>query len=254
MAEQPDGLEESFEGHLQLAVMLAGRAGQAAGQVIAHRARVAEAAQEAERRRLTDRLDAERAAARSSVVGVEGERWWDRATPEKIAQVWQTAQTWRDLDPDLARVGDEIVEQVQARYGIDVRDAGPDADMLRQALAEQSADQERAASQRRAAGREDAEVVVLMAEAGAAEREGDPDSAVAAEQEGEAVYDSVERREALAARLEGGLEPDAAQARVLADTAQAKPPSAALEAVAGSLKKAPGRASRARGVEQMQSL
>lgn len=254
MADQPDGLEESFEGHLQLAVTLAGRAGQAAGQVIAHRARVAEAARDAEGRRLTDRLEVERAAARSSVVGVEGERWWARATPEKIAQVWQTTQAWRDLDPDLARVGDEVVEQVQARYGIDLRDARPDLDVLRQALAEQSADQERAASQRRAAGRDDVEAVVLLAEAEAAESEGDPDGAVAAEQGSEAAYDSVERREALAARLEGGVEPDAVQARVLADTAQAKPPSAALEAVAGSLKKAPGRASRARGVEQMQSL
>lgn len=254
MVDQPDGLDESFESHLTLAVTLAGRAGMAAGQVLAQRARNAEVVREAEGRRLADRLEAERAAARSSVVGVEGDRWWDRATPEKIAQVWQTTQTWRDLDPDLARVGDEIVEQVQARYGVDVRDARPDLDALRQVLAEQSAEQERAASQRRTAGRDNVEAVVLLAEADGAEREGDPDGAVATEQQSEVAYDSVGRREALAARLEGAVEPDAAQARVLADASQAKPPSAALEAVAGSLKKAPGRAVRARGAEQMQSL
>ena len=239
MAEESDGMNDAVEGHLVIAVTLATRAAETLAQIVAERAREAATASQAQARQLTARLDAERAAARASVEGVGGEQWWARAQPEQIAAAWQTTQTWKGLDPDLAATGREIASQLQARYGIDVDQVRPDPQALREALAaRQGAQQQDPGAQRTKAGREGLEAVVLVSEADAADRQrqsGQVSDVQASGQvadvqaSGQVAYDSAARREATAERLGKIADPETVRAVMLADLAQARP---AREAVA----------------------
>ena len=238
MAEEPDGVNEAVEGNLTIALTVATRAAETLARVMADRAREAAAASEAGSRQLQGRLDAERDAARSSVAGVDTDQWWARAQPEQVAAAWQTVQTWQGIDPELAQAGRQIAGQVQARYGIDVAETqfGPGA--IRQALAEQNTARAGPEDQRRRAGRGSGEAVALMVEADLAEADRQPGGAGAAEQDAVVAYDSPARREDLAAGLGKIAEPEVVSARMLADTAQAQPASAAV----GTPAKTPGRA------------
>jgi hypothetical protein len=86
----------------------------------------------------------------------------------------------------------------------------------------------------------------LLIEADQADRAGDPEHADVARDDADRLYDSAERREAMADELEAeGAEPDVIEARVLSDTAQARP---GRDAVAsGKPAKAP-KARKGRGV------
>ena len=230
MAEESDGMNDAVEGHLVIAVTLATRAAETLAQIVAERAREAATASQAQARQLTARLDAERAAARASVEGVGGEQWWARAQPEQIAAAWQTTQTWKGLDPDLAATGREIASQLQARYGIDVDQVRPDPQALREALAaRQGAQQQDPGAQRTKAGREGLEAVVLVSEADAADRQRQSGQVSDVQASGQVAYDSAARREATAERLGKIADPETVRAVMLADLAQARP---AREAVA----------------------
>lgn len=229
MAEESDGMNDAVEGQLRIAVTLAARAAEMLGQIVAERAREAAAASEAEGRRLSARLDAERAAARASVEGVGGEQWWARAQPEQIAAAWQTTQTWKDVDPDLARKGQEIAGQLQARYGIDVEQVRPDPQALREAMAaREAAAQQDPGAQRTKAGREGLEATLLVAEADAADRGRSSEQVPSAEAGGELAYDSDARREAKETRLSKVADPETVRAVMLADLAQGRPASEAV--------------------------
>lgn len=228
MAEESDGMNDAVEGQLRIGVTLATRAAEVLAQIVAERAREAAAASEAEGRRLTARLDAERSAARASVEGVGSEPWWARAQPEQIADAWQTTQTWKEIDPDLARKGEEIAAQLQARYGIDVEQARPDPQALREAMAAREGAQQDAGAQRAKAGREGLEATLLVAEADAADRGRQSEQTPAAEAGGEVAYDSDARREAKEGRLSKVADPETVRAVMLADLAQGRPASEAV--------------------------
>lgn len=232
MAEDSDGMNDAVEGHLRIAVTLATRGAEVLGQIVAERAREAAAASEAEGRRLTAGLDAERAAARASVEGVGAEQWWARAQPEQIADAWQTTQTWKEIDPDLARKGEEIAAQLQARYGIDVEQARPDPQALREAMAAREGAQQDPGARRGKAGREGLEATLLVAEADAADRGRPSEPVVTAEAGGQVAYDSDARRAAKEARLSKVADPETVRAVMLADLAQGRPASEAVTAKA----------------------
>ena len=255
MADESDGMNDAVEGHLRIGLTLATRTAEVLAQIVAERAREAAAASQDQARQLTARLEAERAAARASVDGVGTDQWWERAQPEQIAAAWQTTQTWKGLDTDLAGAGEKIAEQVAARYGVDVERIDPDLQALRRALAEREGAEQEASAQRAAARGQDVEAVVLMVDADAADRQGQPERAQQVEQSSEVAYDSAERRQALAARLEKVASPDAVQARVLTDIAHAKPPHDAVNgkvSSSGPRRVAPREVSL--GAEQVKSM
>lgn len=229
MAEESDGMNDAVEGHLVIGVTLATRAAEVLAQIVAERAREAATASESRGRQLTGRLEAERAAARAAVEGVGSDQWWARAQPEQIADVWQTTQTWKGVDPDLAATGREIAGQLQARYGIDVEQARPDPQVLREAMAAREvAAQQDPGAQRTKAGREGLEATLLVAEADAADRGRVSEPAPSAEAGGEVAYDSDARREAKEARLSKVADPETVRAVMLADLAQGRPASEAV--------------------------
>jgi colicin import membrane protein len=134
---------------------------------------------------------------------------------------------------------------VQRRYGLDVVNLGTDDVAVAAAVAQAEQDREHADQERSAGRAGTAQAVELMAEADRedCDRQQDADEenqrpGAPAEEAGH-LYDSAERRQALAASLEGLSDREAVQARLSADQDQATPPTTAVA-------RAPGRSPKAR--------
>ncbi len=235
MADQTDGVDEALEATLRVALTVAGRVAERIAREREQQLRDAQASSEQEARELQGRLDAERRAARAALAPVEGADWWDRAQPQQIAQAWETANSWKDLDPDAQRAVDRIEHEVRDRYAIDVRDLGADFAAVHAALEQREQSRGQAAGERAAAAGEQAEAASILAAGGGVE---EPEQQQA-EQASEPRYDSAERRAELASALEQVADVEAVDARVLADVNQGRP---AAEAVTA----APGRGGKAR--------
>lgn len=256
---ESDGVQEALSGTLRVALTAAGQMAERAARAREQAAHDAAAASAQQAREMQAQVDAQRGAARATLAPVHRDDWWDTARPQDIADAWQTAQTWRGVDPDAARAGDRIGQEVRSRWGVDVDGLGGDA-RVRDVLTEQqgrgSGTAQSAAERARGdAALDDIEGARLLTDADrgdAAERarraeRGDPDLPVAgrgaeggdAEHASGALYDSAERRRDLAAALEGEVDSETIEAVVVADTNQAAP---AHEAVAT----APGQGPRAR--------
>jgi colicin import membrane protein len=219
MADESDGVQESLEAGLRVALTVAGRAGEVLARAREQAAREAEAAGAEQARQLRARLDAERAAARAALAPLQHGQWWDRASPGEVAQAWETARAWAGLDPDAERAVDRVRAEVRQRYGVDVDDARPEAGALAEALAAAEAARGPARDGRDTGA--EAEARRLLTGADAPQARG---------------YDSQERRAELAQALHGAVDPEVAQARVLADTSQARP---AVDAIAAGAARAP---------------
>ncbi|MGI8412390.1 MAG: hypothetical protein ACR2LV_05560 [Solirubrobacteraceae bacterium] len=226
---EPDGIAEVFDDTIRLAVTAGGRVAEARVRERQQRLRDAQVQSEQAARQLQARLESERSAARAELAPVHRDEWWEQASPEQIGHAWETAAAWRDLDPDAARAGERMRDELSDRYAVDVENLGSRA-------------HPGLASGARARSRQ-GDAAGLMAAAHRDERTADrgetPDARSAA-----VPYDSAQRRQALGEQLAGsGIEPDAVEARVLADTSQACPPE---EAVADPPRRVT-RARRARG-------
>jgi hypothetical protein len=135
-------------------------------------------------------------------------------------------------------------EQLRDRYALDVDHLDADPAAVRDALRRREDDLRRAAEERDTARLQEDEAALLMVGADRADRDREPGEAAAKRGRGDAAYDSAERREQLAASLEGrGVDEETIEARVVADTSQGAP---AHEAVANGPRRAPA-ARRGRG-------
>jgi hypothetical protein len=253
MAEESDGIEEALTGSVRVAVTVGARLGEMLARAREEQMRRAEAAEEQHARELTERLHAERAAARADLAPVFRTEWWDQAGPEDVQHVYTTARAWADQDPEADRAAARIREKVRSRYAVavDVDSAGADPELVRIALERAEARFTDAEQERARAAVENAEAQMLVAEAdradqaaetarAAAQHEPDQaergDAALDAEREqaraiavgeaGKGGYDSAERRQALAADLERrGIDQDTVAARMTADVSQGTHPS-----------------------------
>ena len=273
MADESDGIEEAFEGQLRVLVSAAGQVGERIARAREDALRRAQAASEQEARELRSRMDAEHRAARAEFGNVHRSDWWDRASAEQIGHTYQVTRAWAQEDPEAVRAEQRIRDELRTRYGVDVDNAGGDPAAVRAAV--ERAEHERAAgeAERGRSAEESAEAQRLMQQAehedrradearAAAEHEPDPEerarAAAEAEQregagdrareDGRAMYDSAERRDATARDLEGkGIDHEVVATRMRADVSQAKP---APEATARGPQKAPkARRSRGRGAQ-----
>jgi hypothetical protein len=242
---ESDGIEEAIEGMSRVGLTVAGRLGEQLARAREQALRRDQAAEEQQSRELQTRFDAERAAARAQVAPVMDNRWWDTASGRDVERVHEAATAWKDHDPAARSAAEVIRDQVQRRYGLDVDNLGADDTRVAAALAKAERDREQARQERSAGRDETAQAAQLLAEADredldrqneAAEENQRPE---ALHEEAGIKYDSAERRQELAASLEGVADREAVQARLSADQDQATAPSAAVA-------NAPGRGPKAR--------
>ena len=126
MHEPSDGIAEEIERQLQLALAAATIT---ARRVVAARQQQIEQAQRDSTqaaRQLNARIDSERQLAAARLQPVFDSAWWETATPQQVADMWQQATSWRDPEDDPAtptifdhaagRIGQEVGE----RTGLDV--------------------------------------------------------------------------------------------------------------------------------------
>lgn len=264
MAEDTDGVSETFDESLRIALTIAAQFGERIARLREQMARQREAEAVQEARELQARFEAERRAARASLAPVKESEWWNSATPDDIAGRHETATAWRNIDAVAADAGDRIRDQVQERYGIDVDEPGA-ADPVTVAAALRDAERDRmvAADEKRRSGEELTASQLLFAEADRRDRDAQEwadrtlaavdgtglvdveDRRQAAEdtsrsnnERDEAVldYDSFERRQLFVADLDQrGIDKGTSAARMLADGENAKHP---REAVTTSPRKA----------------
>jgi hypothetical protein len=237
MAEETDGVGETFDEALRVALTVASQFGERIARLREQAVRDREARAGRESRELQNRFEAERGAARASLAVVDRPQWWDRATIAEISGAHETAIAWRDYDDVANKAVATIQREVQDRYGVDVGRAGADprrvADALRQEQMDRAGDDE----ERRSGGGDLAAAEALLtaaerrdfeatgADQGADDASKGPPGDADKSRHG---YDTAERREEFARSLVGKATEADIRARLLADRANAAPATAAL--------------------------
>lgn len=117
-----DGVDDAFESTGRTAMMVAMQLGEKFGRLREELARNSAARDDAAAKEMSARFDAERGAARAELHVIEQPEWWDRATPQDVARVIETAETWKGLDDTAARAAERIEHEVRDRYGVDVNE------------------------------------------------------------------------------------------------------------------------------------
>lgn len=117
-----DGVDDAFESTGRTAMMVAMQMGEKFGRLREELVRNAAARDDAAAKEMSARFDAERGAARAELRVVEQPEWWDRATPQDVARVIETAETWKGLDDTALRASERIEHEVRDRYDVDVND------------------------------------------------------------------------------------------------------------------------------------
>jgi colicin import membrane protein len=221
---EADGMEDAVDGAMRTGLMVAARIGEQLARMREQEQRTIAAAEEQRARQLQERFDAQRAAARAQLAPVGREDWWDKATPEMIERVHETATAWKAYDPEAAQAAETIRDQVQTRYGIDVHNTGANEASVSEALSRAQQTRSEADSERTKARAARTDDVVAGAAVAGAKRQ----DKAAEKAQGEPAYDSPERRQRLAESLEGKGDREAVNSRLLADKHQGAPATAAV--------------------------
>ncbi|ANG86345.1 hypothetical protein [Microbacterium aurantiacum] len=264
MADESDGISEAFEGQLRVAVTAAGRVGEIIARHREEAARRAQAESQQQARELTSRFQAERQAARVELSGVYRNDWWDRATPEQIGTTLATARAWGNEDPEAVRAESRMRDELRTRYGVDADQAGGDPQAVQAAIDAELLRRQAETERQRGTG-EEAEAALLMREADRVDRQADaadqraenaPEGSEERTQAREVAqshertaksvraeagpkYDSAERREADANKLEArGIDKEAVSAKMSADVGNAKPATKAVKGAPATATKA----------------
>ncbi len=123
---ESDGIAETFDDALRIAVTVGVRAAEHRARAREQQTRAAQAESEQADRAMQQRIKSERAAAVAQLEQVRRDDWWETASVDEIQHVWETAETWREIEPRAAEVSREIREQLQRR-GIVPGEDGPAA-------------------------------------------------------------------------------------------------------------------------------
>lgn len=118
MVDESDGIEEAIEGQTRLLVTAAAQAGDRLARMREDALRRAQTTSEREARELQSRFTAEQRTVRADLASVQRADWWEKATPERIAQAYESAVAWRKDEPEAARAEQRIVDELRTRHGI----------------------------------------------------------------------------------------------------------------------------------------
>jgi hypothetical protein len=242
-SHEHDGVGEALQSAVRVAITAAGLVAERRGRAREQQMRAAAAASEQESSELNARLDAERASARTAFLLAGDDQWWERASPEELGVAWESANAWRDADPDAARTVDRMREQLRARYDIDVDTLSPDAAAVADALARRETALAAADAEREQARRDRDAAQPLLVAAERADREQDRPVAEGdvSREQAEDLYDSVQAREAAAGGQQHVVDAETLEARQLADAGRAQSPEAAVAAGPSKVRARPGR-------------
>lgn len=234
MSTQPDGTHDAMTKDFNALMGIALRVGETLARQRAETKQQQLLAERQRRRELEERFEAERSVMRADLARVNHDQFWDTARPTDVADQYATAIEWSSHDEVASDAREKIETEVEKRYGMTVEEyTTPPA---------RSADAERAQAEQADAERDHTEAARLAGGVmeGNARNEQETDTAI---QEAAEMWDSGDRRAALADALmqQFGDTPegrDGVAARILAETDQGTPPSAAAQA--------PGKSPRAR--------
>jgi len=120
MADESDGVIEEAGGQMRVALMAATQVAEKFSRLREELARRAQAQTEQQTRELRVRFDAERNAARATVAPTARPEWWNTASVQDVAEMYQTAHAWEPVDEDLAQAAQHMRDEVRDRYGVDV--------------------------------------------------------------------------------------------------------------------------------------
>ncbi len=244
---ESDGIEEAVGGGFRAGLMAAARIGEQLARMREEQQRSIQQAEETRARELQERFNASQAAARAQLDPVSRDEWWDKATPEMIERVHETAEAWKNHDPVAAEHAGTIRDQVQDRYGIDINNTGATEQDISSAIIQAQTARQQAENERSNAAAARGDEVIAGAAVAGANREDRERSNKSAQP----AYDSPERRQQLAKSLENHPDREAVNARLMADRHQGTPPSAALNSkpTVGRTPKA-GSPNRGRTIER----
>lgn len=263
-----DGIEDVLHQQLQVAMTAAGRVAEALARVREQQMKRTAAESEARGRDLAARFEGHRDAARTFYRAVDNPQFWTHEpSPTEIGQVYQVAAAWKDYDPEAARVEQKIVDEVQERYGVDVRSAAPaelgerlstaadelahqaDVDLVDGAALLAAADR---ADQLAAEAHEDEREASTPEEEHDAAKDVEQHEREAADLEhrSEIAYDTAERRAATAEELSRNVgSSEGVEAKMLADVSQGAP---ARQATHGEQARVKARPTRGKGQAKQQ--
>lgn len=247
---ESDGIEESIDGTTRVAMTVAARTAADLAREFERRRKDARDRDVRQAREDATRTEALWQQTRAELAPVMQERWWEQARPADIAHAYEQARAYDSEDARAYR--DRIRDEVRDRYGVDVddlaREGGSDEHRERD-----EAERDRAEASRLTTEADQADRAAEGAHDGP-EAEQEHDRATTALEDASTIYDSAERREAMAEEMRSrGVDRDVVEARVAADTGQAAP---ARDAVKSPAKRTPparrnrGQAGKARQVER----
>lgn len=213
---ESDGIDEALGRSLREAMQLAEQQGRQWSNVLRRMREIARQRQEeaARRAEAQARYQAMWSQARERLSVVEDPEWWNQATPEQVAEVYEVAVSWRDHEVEASRLDDVIHAEVLERYDHDLRTPSPE--QVREDL-------ERIQEQRQEQESE--------AEQDAPERVGQESAAESEVEVGPPEWDSEERRSLFEEQMrEDNVDPELIETRMRVDRMQGRPPRDAVQA------------------------
>jgi hypothetical protein len=232
--DTPDGAEGLFRPQLQSALAVAGRLGEMLARQRAERNEQMLRAQDAERRQLEERFEAERAVMRTQLGAVYQPQSWEASKPEDIASQYALAQQWEPFD-DIARLSREhMYDEIKTRYDLTPEEYLDEHRQAPRQVAADAAPDEREAVTDRDARRDHAEAERQSAVISTGDLQNDIDTQNAAVSAKE-LWDSGDRRAKLAEFLTErvgttAIGREGVAAVLAADLSNGTPPSAAVQA------------------------
>lgn len=260
---QNDDVENELGNALRTSVMAASRMGEQLARLRENQLRQAEATSAQATRQLQARLETERTAARAELASINQPAWWDTADAAAITEAWQTATSWRSIDPEIEKHAKRIENEVTERWKFDVTATGARPEQVREHLqrtldAHNAAEHER--SQRKQLEREALELL-LVADGMRDSREAGGVDDIAADEDKEdrlraqatqlndqaALHELKEEQHLSAAELE------ALEAKMTADVGQEYSPRSATVAAGKRSRRKPRRGGNEHAQEQVVS-
>ncbi len=239
MAEESvEEIDREVMAAFRTAMTGAARMGEHIARLREQQKRAAEASSQQASRELAARFSTEARTAEIQLRPVMDDRWWEHASHDHVASLYQTAAAWREHSPVAHDSALHMSEEIRRRYGVDIGAGDPAtvAERLDRSVATRdqapdterdTAGEDRAHGYRRIAAADRADRATANSENAPTGRDGDlvgddPRSA------GALAYDSAERRTLRAAELGSVADEETVEAQMAADHCQATPATAAV--------------------------